>query len=234
MPDQRPQPAPAGDRDDHDGEHRGEGDQRPGPLVVEERVAGRARRIDLAADADVVADGEVGLAGPAAELEQRVGALVRAGVDGDQGLHALATALRSLHWIGGQHRARRGAPARRGLAGQHVPGLGGDRTAGRVLEWQRDVDLLLAGPQPHRAGEHGDADGDQQSDDDLGGHRAQRRGTGGVRVGMRVRHPQQGRGRYWPATAGRTPGSCPAARSRWPGRGPTAASRCAGDPASAS
>ncbi len=176
----------------------------------------------------------LGWPGPAAELQHRVGALVGAGVDGDQDLHAMGTAVRGLLWIGGQHRARRWASARCGLAGQHMPGFGGDRAACCVLERQRDVDLLLAGPQPHRAGQHGNADDDQCSDDDLGGHRTQRRGAAGVRVGVRVRHPQQGRGPFWPATGGRTTGSCPAARSRWPGRGPMAASRCAGDPASAS
>lgn len=71
-----------------------------------------------------------------------------------------------------------------------MPGFGGDGTAGRVLERQRDVDLLLAGPQQCGSGDHGDADADEQSDDDLGSQRTQRsRAAQRVRVGMRMRHP---------------------------------------------
>ena len=55
-----------------------------------------------------------------------------------------------------------------------MAGLGGDGTARRVLERQRDVGLLLAGPQQRGTGQHGDADRDEQPDDDLGGQRSQR------------------------------------------------------------
>ncbi len=232
--DQCAQPAPPGDRNDHDREHRGQRDQRPRPLVVEEGICRASGRVDLAADPDMVTDCEVGLARPAAGLQERVGAPVGTGVDRDQNVHAMGTVVLGRNRGGGQHRPDVRASAGCGRTGQHVAGLGGDGAGGRVLERHRDFRLLMAGPQPYRTGQNGNADHDQCSDDDLGGHRAQRRGAGGMRVGMRVRHPQQGRGSFWSATAGSWPGSCRAARSRWPGHGPTAGSRCAGDPGSAS
>ena len=98
-PDEGPQPAPPGDRDDDDGEHRRHGDERPGSLVVVERVDGQPGLVDLAADPNVIADGEIRLARPATELEQRVGAPVLPGVDRHQRLNTLGVvALRGHRW----------------------------------------------------------------------------------------------------------------------------------------
>ena len=183
--DQRPQSAPPGDRDDHHREGDGQPDQRPRPLVVVERVGRGAGRVDLAGHPDLVTDRELRLARPAAELQQRVGALVRTGVDRDERLHAVGTVALGGHRWGRQHRSHRLVAAGRRAAGHHVAGLGGDRTARGVLERQRDVDLLLARPEPCRPGQGHDADGDQQSDDDLGGERSQRRWSAqGMRMGV--------------------------------------------------
>ena len=74
-------------------------DQRPRPLVVVEGVGRGAGRVDLAGDPDLVTDRELGLARPAAELQQRVGARVRSGVDRDERLHTVgAVALRGCRW----------------------------------------------------------------------------------------------------------------------------------------
>ena len=72
-------------------------------------------------------------------------------------------------WCGGEHLTRRGAAAVAEGTGHDMPGFGGDRSARGVLERQWDVHLLLAGLQQGRAGNHGDADGDQQADDGPGG-----------------------------------------------------------------
>ena len=201
--DQCPQSAPPGDRDDHDREHRGQRDQRPRPLVVEEGVGRRSGRVDLAADPDVVTDCEVGLAGAAAELQQRVGALVGAGVDRDQVLHAMGTVVLGRHRIGGQHRARpSGLPQVAAVLDSTCPAS--VVTAPPAAFWNGSgmSTFCWLGHSHTAPASTATPMHDQCSDDDLGGHRAQRRGAGGVRVGVRMRHPQQGRGLFWPATGG--------------------------------
>ncbi len=138
------------DRHDHHGEHRGQGDQRPGALVVEERIGSWCRpRIDLAAHPDVVADRKLRLPGPAAELQQGVGARrwARSRWTTRFCTHVPPRRVAGLGAARQARHRRTGCRSRPALLDSHVPGLGGDGAARGVLERQRDVDLLLAGPQ---------------------------------------------------------------------------------------
>ena len=196
MPTSARSPRQRGDRDDDDGERRGERDQRPRALVVVERVGRGSGLVDLAADADVVAGRERRLAGSAAELEHRLGVGVGPGFDGDERVRCTARPWPAPVSRCSSITAPTSAPPQSALpVDSTCPGLGGDRTARGVLERQRDVDLLLARPQQGGACHDRDADGHQDADDDLRGQRSERRRTvQGVRVGVRVRHPDEGRG----------------------------------------
>ena len=125
-----------------------------------------------------VSDRELRLARADAELEQRVGPAVGARVDRDERLRARGVLADGA----GCGAVVSTAPDRLVAAGcsaggLHVSGLGGDGAARGVLERQRDVDLLLARPEPRGARKDRDADGDEQSDDDPGGQRAERSRT---------------------------------------------------------
>ena len=101
----------------------GERDQRPAAFEVVERVGCGALCVDRPDDPDVITRRKLRLAGAGGELEQRVGAGVRSGIDRDQRQHAPSGARGCRERRGGKHLTGRRAAAVAQSAGQHVAAL---------------------------------------------------------------------------------------------------------------